>query len=142
MGNTYNNNNGANYWKALVETTTTGGTIDLIDVSHNTGFGVIATYLGLKPGVLRDNVRRTLAGATLYTTNQGASTFSGAAGVLTFTIPHGIDGTPSHVNVTPGSAAAAGSFHATADATNITVTYVAAPAAGANNVKLNWSAQL
>lgn len=35
---------------------------------------------------------------------------------------------------------AAAAYHAAADATNITVTYLVAPASGTNNVVLRWSA--
>lgn len=38
--------------------------------------------------------------------------------------------------------AAVGAYFATADATNITVTYTSAPSAGTNNVTLNWSARI
>lgn len=38
--------------------------------------------------------------------------------------------------------AAVGAYFATADATNITVTYTPAPSTGTNNVTLNWSARI
>lgn len=72
----------------------------------------------------------------------GRATLSGTGSATAFTIAHGLGGTPSSVRVTPGSSAASGAFYATADATNITVTYTAAPASGANNVVLNWQANL
>jgi hypothetical protein len=72
----------------------------------------------------------------------GTSTQSGNAVQTVFTIAHGLGAAPSKFSVTPGSAAAALVFFATTDATNITVTYTAAPATGTNNVVLRWIAAL
>jgi hypothetical protein len=76
--------------------------------------------------------------------NQGRNVFSGTGSATAFTIPHNLVSSPNlnKIQVTPGSAAANGNFHVTADATNITVTYGTAPASGTNNVVLYWMATL
>jgi parallel beta-helix repeat protein len=76
------------------------------------------------------------------TENGGTATFSGNGSTKTFTIAHGLASTPTKVLVTAGSDAAKGDFYATADATNITVTYGTAPPSGTNNVVLNWYAEV
>jgi hypothetical protein len=70
----------------------------------------------------------------------GRSTFSGTGAQAAFTIAHGFTSTPTAAVVNAGSATAAAAFHTALDATNITVTFVAAPASGTNNVVLNWVA--
>jgi hypothetical protein len=65
------------------------------------------------------------------------STQSGTGSATTFNIPHGMTAAPGYFSVVPASAAAAGSFWVTADATNIVVRYVAAPIAGTNNLTFN-----
>jgi hypothetical protein len=76
------------------------------------------------------------------TQNGGTATFSGNGSTKTFTIAHGLASAPSKVLVTAGSDAAKGDFYATADATNITVTYGTAPPSGTNNVVLYWYAEV
>jgi hypothetical protein len=71
--------------------------------------------------------------------NYGRATFSGS-GATVFTFAHGLGAAPASVLVTPGHADVNGAFHVTADATNISVTFAAAPIAGVNNVVLNWAA--
>ena len=70
----------------------------------------------------------------------GRASFNGTGAQTAFVIPHGIDTAPAAVNVTPGSSAASGAHYVTVDATNITVTFSAAPGSGTNNVVLNWAA--
>jgi hypothetical protein len=67
------------------------------------------------------------------------SVASGTGSATVFTIPHGFSGmsSTSTVVATANSAAAVGYTTVTIDATNITVTYSAAPASGTNNVV--WS---
>lgn len=74
--------------------------------------------------------------------NSGTATFSGTGAQTAFTIAHGLSFTPTHYFAQAGSAVAAALFYATVDATNITVTFNAAPASGTNNVKLNWAASI
>jgi hypothetical protein len=76
------------------------------------------------------------------TENSGTATFSGNGSQTTFTIAHGLAGTPNVVNVTPASNDAKGSFYVTVDATNIYVNYATAPPSGTNNVVLYWSASV
>jgi hypothetical protein len=72
----------------------------------------------------------------------GVSTKSGNGSLTSFTIPHGITGTPSFIFVGAGSSDAKNISYYTADATNITVNYDVAPPTGTNNLKLNWEARL
>ena len=76
-----------------------------------------------------------------FKANRGKATLSGNGTTTTFNIAHGLSTTPTSPIVTPGSAAANGAYHVTADATNISVVYSAAPASGTNNVVLYWSAK-
>jgi hypothetical protein len=62
------------------------------------------------------------------------STQSGNGSATSFNIPHGLTAAPSSFSVTANSAAAGGISYVTADATNIVVRYVAAPASGTNNL--------
>jgi hypothetical protein len=83
-------------------------------------------------------------GMTTYVNEQrGRSTQNGTGAQTVFTIPHmvgpGSSG-PTMCIVTPGHADADGEFYATADSTNITVTYAVAPPTGTGNVILNWYA--
>jgi hypothetical protein len=76
------------------------------------------------------------AGAT------GRNSFNGTGAQTVFNIPHGLSATPTSAVVTAGSAASAAAFFVTTDATNVIVTFTAAPASGTNNVVLNWSARV
>ena len=74
---------------------------------------------------------------------EGASNiakFNGTGSQTAFNIPHTLGVVPVELSVTPGSAAAAAPFYVTATSSNLVVTYLTAPAAGTNNVLLNWSA--
>ncbi len=73
--------------------------------------------------------------------NRGKATLSGNGTTTTFNIAHNLLTTPTSPVVTPGSAAANGDYHITADATNISVVYATAPVTGTNNVVLYWSAR-
>lgn len=82
---------------------------------------------------------------TVYTTNRvGRFTTSGDGTTNVFTFHHGLAAVPESVRVTAGSSNAASyPFFATADATNITVTYVGtAPVAETNNLTWRWAADL
>jgi hypothetical protein len=76
------------------------------------------------------------------TQNSGTATFSGNGTTTTFTIAHGLAGTPKSYRVEAGSADAKGDKYVTADATNLTVTFATAPPDGTNNVVLVWSAEM
>ena len=77
-----------------------------------------------------------------YQQNSGTATFSGDGSTTQFAIEHDLVSTPSKVLVTPMSSDAAGDFYVTADATYIYVNYKTAPAAGTDNVKLSWYAEV
>lgn len=72
----------------------------------------------------------------------GTATFSGTGILTTFTIAHGLGGTPTRYVVSPASSIAAALYYVTVDATNLTVTYLVAPGTGTNNISLNWHAWL
>jgi hypothetical protein len=74
--------------------------------------------------------------------NGGTATFSGNGSQTTFTIAHGLAGTPKSWRVEAGSADAKGDKYVTADATNLTVTFATAPPSGTNNVVLVWQAEM
>jgi len=76
------------------------------------------------------------------TENGGTATFSGDGTTKTFTIPHGLAATPTVVKLEAKTADAAGDKYWTADATNITVTFLTAPPSGTNNVVLSWKAEV
>jgi len=76
------------------------------------------------------------------TEKSGTATFSGTGAQTTFTIAHGLNGTPKMAVVTAGSSGAKGDFYVTYDATYITVTYATAPPSGTNNVILRWYAEM
>lgn len=90
-----------------------------------------------------DNVRYIDAGVLGggSSTAINVATLSGTGAAITFTIPHGLSGTPKFL-VTAASTAAAGISYSTVDATNITIHYAVAPVLGTNNVIINWSANL
>jgi hypothetical protein len=77
-----------------------------------------------------------------YVRRRGTATFSGNGSTTTFTIAHGLVGTPTSWRVEAGSADAKGDKYVTADATNLYVTFATAPPSGTNNVVLVWSAEI
>jgi len=74
--------------------------------------------------------------------NSGAETFSGDGVATAFSFAHGLFDIPTHVEISPKSTDAAGDYYWSADATNITVTFPTAPAAGTNNVVFSWRAKV
>jgi hypothetical protein len=59
---------------------------------------------------------------------------TGDASKVAFTIAHGLPAAPTQYYVTPRNAVSAALHFVTVDATNVTVTFLAAPPAAANNV--------
>jgi len=76
------------------------------------------------------------------TENSGVATFSGDGVTTSFSWAHGLVSTPNVVLVTPKSADAAITHSVSADATNITIKFTSAPAAGTDNVVLEWYAEV
>lgn len=72
---------------------------------------------------------KLITGSTILSAN-GTSTF--------YQIPHGLGATPSYFNVIATSNEAGSIKYVTADATNISVYYSTAPAAGTDNLSWNW----
>jgi len=112
----------------------------------NSGTFVAALTTGSLPAgstslYLRGNYIQN-GSASVLSDKTGRATFSGTGAQTAFTIPHGLASAPSSQRVVAGSAAAAGLFYVTADATNLTVTFTTAPATGTNNVVLNWQAEV
>jgi hypothetical protein len=85
--------------------------------------------------IVKDNVG-------YVTENSGTATFSGNGTTTTFTIAHGLAGTPISWRVEAGSSDAKGDKYVTANATNLTVTFATAPPSGTNNVVLIWEAEM
>ncbi|HEY8879200.1 MAG TPA: hypothetical protein VIN03_16650 [Roseateles sp.] len=72
--------------------------------------------------------------------SRGSSAPNSPGGQATYTIAHGLAGTPSFVCVQPKNTLSAALFFLTADATNITITYAVAPLSG--TLGFYWSAEL
>jgi hypothetical protein len=71
----------------------------------------------------------------------GQATFTGDAAATAFVVAHGMGSIPSNIQITATTAVAAASKYVSSrDATNFTVTFTAAPAAGASNIKFDWRA--
>lgn len=137
-----------NIWRYLINSSAAGGTIGQIACANNVGIGVANMWPGgatLRPdgGRIGNSVAATMSTTTSsLSSNDGQATFSGTGAQTAFTISHGLSAAPVTVTVTPASAGAAALFSVTVSATQITVTFNAAPALGANNVILNWWASL
>jgi parallel beta-helix repeat protein len=76
------------------------------------------------------------------TENSGTATFSGNGSTVAFSFAHGLATTPTHVKISAKSDDAAGDWKWSADATNVTITFMTAPASGTNNVVFSWEAQV
>lgn len=84
---------------------------------------------GAMPGVSVDENGKIPASVMPIST--GTGTPNGDNVTLTFAFAHGLGATPSWVGVSPRNLRSCGDFFCTWDATNITVTYLVAPTAGA-----------
>ena len=113
-----------------------GVSAQYITVKDNT----FSSVANIKNGTFSNCVWKNNIG--FVTENSGTATFSGNGSQTTFTIAHGLAGTPRSWRVEAGSADAKGDKYVTADATNLTVTFATAPPAGTNNVVLVWSAEM
>lgn len=72
----------------------------------------------------------------------GEAFFNGNAINTTFSIPHGLSGTPTKISVNAGSVDGSNFDYITKNATHIVVVYDTAPPAGVNNISLHWTASL
>lgn len=73
----------------------------------------------------------------------GTQSFSGDGSATAFSIAHGLSGTPVARAVWAESTDAAGDkYVSSVDATNITITFLTAPASGTDNVVLGFDARL
>jgi hypothetical protein len=129
--------------------TTTAGKLTLGIYYNETDYRWLGDFhfFALLPRVLNDNEVREvskqlarLMGVVLE--NSGTAIFSGDGLATSFSFAHGLATTPTVVNLEAKSADAAGDKYWTADATNITVTFAAAPAAGTDNVVIGWEAKV
>lgn len=98
---------------------------------------------GITPAVCRGNVWGVEGSSTVYKTEDGGTeTLTGDASTAAFPIPHAINAAPAHFTVRAKNAAAAtalaGGWFWSADATNITLTFLTAPAAG--DLDIEWEA--
>ena len=82
----------------------------------------------------------TASSVTGGNTVSGTSTQSGDAATKIFTIAHGLPSLPSGILVEADSIDALGDLTWTFDATNITITYQAAPPSGSSNLTWKWVA--
>lgn len=146
MGNTARGNASGRRYRSWVD----AGTTPLASsarwvIEGNTGANLAKPYTGTWPSLPVVGPGAMYDGATsARMAPKGRATFSGTGAQTAFIIAHSLPDamSPTTVRVTPGSAAAAGTFYATADGTNITVTYLTPPPAGASNVVLNWEANV
>jgi len=72
--------------------------------------------------------------------NTGTVTASGDGTTTDFQFAHGLSTTPGDVKISPKSDDAAGDWKWSADGTNITISFMTAPASGTNNVVFSWRA--
>jgi len=93
---------------------------------------------GIEIEYQRDNIVEHNEG--YVTENSGTETFSGDGTTVSFSFAHGLAATPTHVEISPTSDDAAGDWKWSADATNITITFMTAPASGTNNISFSWRA--
>ena len=79
-----------------------------------------------------------ISGSYYYVDDTQSGTFEGNGDgkTTTFTIPHSLGVTPSQVQLTPASAAAASGWYVSADEEKITVTFTAAPK---GEIKFYWT---
>jgi len=122
-------------WKYFTNTTANPITILLQDVWFEK-----PVALGGTPPPTLVPIQKSVVG--YVTENSGTEIFSGDGTTTTFTIAHGLAGTPKTAIVTAGSSDAKGDFYVTYDATNIMVTYATAPPSGTDNVVLRWYAEM
>lgn len=114
------------------------------DILRNNGSKFVRLARGSANQVLQTNSGGTdIAWATIssYTEAKNTSTQSQTVGTnTTFTIAHGLTGTPTWYEVEPAAVDAVGMFYLTIDATNITVNYTFPPPTGTSNMIFNWRA--
>lgn len=132
---------GATGYTAIVRKVN-GASVAYATVVGNIGEGVDAIWTGFTPGNFSANICKNAAGTAVRDRTHGKATLSGDGATTAFTIAHGMGAAPAWVSVTPGSAAAGAAHHVTADATNVTVTFAAAPASAADNLVLYWQTSL
>lgn len=108
-----------------------------LKVRGATNSGISVTNVG---GTFANDYVADLSASTWLKGQGGTATQSGTGSATAFTIAHGLSGVTSSsiVVVSPKTAAAAGSYSITVDATNITITYGSAPASGTNNLSWNY----
>ena len=117
-------------WDIYVENT------DIITIKRN---NILTKGIYLGAGVTNAEIKNNRGYAT---ENSGTATFSGDGTTTQFSIAHGLVSTPTKVLVTPMTADAASDFYVTADDTYIYINYLTAPAAGTDNLKFSWFAEV
>jgi hypothetical protein len=131
-----------NIFRNIIDFKTTGTKRGIFLQSSHSGLTTIIYDNQINNATANIYIHADNAGPVKYLKNGGTATFSGTGTQTTFTIPHGLAGTPKVAVVTAGSNDAKGDFYVTYDATNIIVTYATAPPSGTNNVVLNWYAEM
>jgi hypothetical protein len=139
---------GTTGFKALLEKTVGAsgvGYVRNIAVMGNVGRNMHAFAVGLAADdqveALGNHFLRQSDGTRFSTSRSARATAVGDGAATAFSWAHGLSGTPRSVRVTPSSAAASEKHHVTADATNVTVTFAAAPA-NAAALSFDWSAEV
>jgi hypothetical protein len=115
------------------------------DILRSNGTKFIRLARGSANQVLATNSGGTdIAWTTIssYTEGKGSSSKNGDASATTFTIAHGLGGTPTYISVVPNSADADSEYYLTVDGTNITINYSFPPPTGTGNLLYFWRAAL
>jgi len=115
----------------------TGADYNIID-GNDLHDGVVSTSIINKVGT-NTKIKNNIG---YVTENSGTATFSGDGTTTAFTFAHGLATTPTHVEISPKSDDATGDWKWSADATNITITFMTAPASGTDNVVFSWRAEV
>jgi hypothetical protein len=115
------------------------------DILRSNGTKFVRLARGSANQVLATNSGATdIAWTTIssYTEGKGSSSKNGDASTTTFTIAHGLAGTPTYISVVPNAADADSEYYLTVDATNITINYSFPPPTGTGNLLYFWRAAL
>lgn len=129
-------------YKSIIDFASTHSVVDRVSVADTEGGAVQSIVSGTSyPAVRIQNVRINDGASTKASEDAGVFTATGDGTTTSFTIPHGLQGAPRCVQITPGSVAAAAARYVTGGASNLTVTFTTAPANSAP-VTIFWSATI
>jgi hypothetical protein len=131
-------------YKSLFDVNASLTACSRISITANSGLYVMSLLSGSTPPnqIYQRGNQIHNGSANVRSDNYGKYTASANGSQTAFTIPHFMASAPATARITPGSVAAAAPFYVTTDSSNLTVTYLTAPAAGTNNLVLNWNADV